>query len=273
MTLDIVLMVLLLASVGGMSVRRGKRRAERGARLAGCQGYIGRWGTGKTMALASDGLAALRAGQPVYATFHLRDPRTGKEATWIDPGGGVEVMYGLRDCCLLIDEINLVFPSRKWATAPTDMLYLWAQGRKRGVAVRWSSQSERRVDTVIREVSHEIARVRVAMKWKGLPKLLRMQYYEPEDVGGSEKARAEKRIRSRWLVIRADVMKSYDTLEEVRPAEHIDAAKRAKAARPAARVVVMPGDRVAAAGVALVAVGAQAAMPSLTRPQLSVEPE
>lgn len=227
--------VLLLVVVAAASWRSA-RRARRGVRLSGVVGYVGKWGTGKTLVLALDGLAALRAGQDVYATFHLRDPLTGREAHYVDPGAGVDALYGVRDGVLLIDEVNVVFPSRKWQSAPTDMLYLWAQGRKRSVAVRWTSQTERRVDTVIREVTHEVAQLRVALRRPGgAPVLVRLSYYEPEDVGASEAVKAERRLRSRWRIVRGGVLAAYDTLEAVRPAAHLEAKpKRGAGVSPAA---------------------------------------
>jgi len=260
--------VTLVAVV--LRIRGARRRACRGVRAAGVLGYIGLWGSGKTLVLARDCILALRAGQEVYATFHVRDPLTGLEAHYIDPAGDAveriaeirapdptpdelardekrrQWVYGSRvrrwlhrtvgmfpfpkrvpRVVLAIDEINVVFPSRLWASMPVKMLYAWAQGGKRGIAVRWTAQTERRVDTVAREVSHEVAKTRVVLRLYGRPLLVRQTFYLPEDVGASDAVRQEKRLRSRWVWVPWWVLEGYDTLEQVKPSAHLERVKDA----------------------------------------------
>jgi hypothetical protein len=265
----LLLLVLPVAGLWALVRIRGARtRALRGVRAAGVIGYVGLWGSGKTLALARDCILALRAGQIVYATFHVRDPISGLTSKYIDPAkdaaeqlAAIEAppdtteeseafaereawiqrsrlrrwlrrhlgMFGRPrrqpKVLVAIDEINVVFPSRMWSAMPVKMLYAWAQGGKRGIAVRWTAQTEKRVDTVAREVSHEVARTRVALRLFDRPILLRQSFYLPEDVGGSEEARKEKRLRARWVWVSWWILEGYDTLEQVKPSAHLDALK------------------------------------------------
>jgi hypothetical protein len=132
------------------------------------------------------------------------------------------------------DEINVIFPSRMWASMPVKMLYAWAQGGKRGIAVRWTAQTEKRVDTVAREVSHEVAKTKVFFAMFGRPILLRQGFYLPEDMGATGEALAKKRIRARWVFVPWWVLEGYDTLEQVRPSAHLERIKDAARGRRAA---------------------------------------
>lgn len=179
------------------------------------EGYTGVWGSGKTLMLAWEARRAQAEGRRVAATFHVDG------AEFFDPALGIEPLMEFRDGLLLIDEINVVFPSRLWQTAPGTMLYFWAQGRKRGVEVRWTSQHERRVDTVIREVTHYVHHCR-AIALFGRPRWVRTQTYFPgEGDASSEKARRSRRVRSRFHRIPKSLLSTFDTLELVTPAAHV----------------------------------------------------
>ncbi len=267
-----VRLLLLAAAVAvvtcAVRLRGARRRAQRGVRASGVVGYVGLWGSGKSIAMARDCILALRAGQEVYATMHITDPVTGRSAHYIDPREDAAdqvaaiqappdteeelTAEAARDAwvrksrlrvwlrrhlgmfappkrrpkvVVAIDEINVVFPSRMWTSMPVKMLYAWAQGGKRGIAVRWTAQTEKRVDTVAREVSHEVARTFVAVRLFGRPILLRQSFYLPEDVSASEQQRKEKRLRSRWVYVPWWVLEGYDTLEQVKPSAHLERLK------------------------------------------------
>jgi hypothetical protein len=269
----VVRLALVTAAITGtvvaVRIRGARTRAKRGVRAAGVVGYLGLWGSGKTLAMTRDLILAMRAGQIVYATYHIRDPLTGQHAHYIDPDADDFVdqiariqappdsedeiaaeaersawversrlrrwlrrhvgMYAPRKrvpkVVVGFDEINVIFPSRMWSAMPVKMLYAWAQGGKRGIAVRWTAQTEKRVDTVAREVSHEVARTYVFVRLFGRPMLLRQAYYLPEDVGASAEARKEKRLRSRWVFVSWWVLEGYDTLEQVKPSAHLEKLK------------------------------------------------
>lgn len=264
----LLLGIAVAALTVAVRVRGARTRAERGVRAAGVVGYVGLWGSGKSIALARDCILALRAGQVVYATMHVCDPVTGLTARYIDPAldaaeqlAAIEAPPDTDDevaaeaareewvrrapwrlwlrrrlgifgrakrrpkVLVAIDEINVVFPSRMWSAMPVKMLYAWAQGGKRGIAVRWTAQTEKRVDTVAREVSHEVARTRVVLRLFGRPLVLRQSFYLPEDVSASEQARQEKRLHARFVYVPWWVLEGYDTLEQVKPSAHLDRLK------------------------------------------------
>jgi hypothetical protein len=227
----IAVVILALAFVAYL--RRGGRRGS-GADADGVLGYVGPWGSGKTLALVRDGLWALRDPKcrAVYATFHLRDQLSGREAVYLEPDHLIEQLTAIvveveevRQgfyVCILLDELNVLMPSRLWASLPVSMLFRWSHGRKLGWRVRWSAQSERRVDAVVREVTNYIVRCR-----RGLCGIFyRHDFYLPEDTGGSTEAQKKKRARSALVRPRTEWFRSYDTLEAVQPAEHLVRGRR-----------------------------------------------
>lgn len=220
-----VLVVLVRAA------RRIDRRGS-GGDAGGVLGYVGPWGSGKTLALVRDGLAGLR--DPlclgVYATFHLTDPVTGQQAWYLEPDRLVEQLVAItvsveevragNYVLILLDELNVLMPSRLWASLPVSMLFRWSHGRKLGWRVRWSAQSERRVDAVVREVTVYIVRCRRGM----LGRFYRHEFFFPEDTGGTTEAQKRKRARVELVRCRAEWFAAYDTLEAVQPAVHVRAA-------------------------------------------------
>lgn len=119
------------------------------------EGFIGLPGSGKTYLLAKRGLEDIQKGKEVWANFHLEGAKYFSKLP--------EVISYIRKKLLakekikmtiLIDEINLSFPSRMWAKVPGWVLYFWSQTRKFGLDIYYTSQSFKRVDTVIREITN-----------------------------------------------------------------------------------------------------------------------
>lgn len=109
------------------------------------EGFVGLPGSAKTYSLVVKGLEALSKNRPVYANFSLQG------AIYFQK---ISDILQVRNGVILIDEINLSFPSRMWNKVPGWVLYYWSQTRKFGLDIYYTSQSLKRVDTVIREVSN-----------------------------------------------------------------------------------------------------------------------
>jgi hypothetical protein len=62
-------------------------------------------------------------------------------------------LVGLEDALVLLDELNLWMPSRVWARMPGQLLWKWAQVRKHGLDIWYTSQHIKRVDKVVRELT------------------------------------------------------------------------------------------------------------------------
>lgn len=121
------------------------------------EGFIGLPGSGKTYLLAKKGLDDMKKGKIVYANFHLEGAIYFSKL--------IDVILIIKrkllakeeiKMTILIDEINLSFPSRMWAKVPGWVLYFWSQTRKFGLDIYYTSQSLKRVDTVIREITNYV---------------------------------------------------------------------------------------------------------------------
>jgi len=167
------------------------------------EGFYGLPGSGKTYLLATKGLEALKEGKKVYANFKL----TGAEYFY-----DIFEIINIRKGVILIDEINLSFPSRIWEKLPPQFLYFWSQTRKMGLDIYFTSQHPDRVDKVPKEISN----------WSWWVTSLPFGFhiatkYLPEHITKEKRKNYEIKIFHRKKV----VMKSYNTLELIELPEHL----------------------------------------------------
>lgn len=111
--------------------------------------FVGGNGSGKTLgAVALCAGPALRAGIPVYATFHIDHPNAFVLRSWD--------ITDLRDCVLILDEISAQFPSRGAMGLPHELVSTLQQLRKPNVQVVWTAPAWGRADVVLREVTQVV---------------------------------------------------------------------------------------------------------------------
>lgn len=161
------------------------------------QGITGLPGSGKTYFLARLGLAEIKKGRDVYANFKLDGAK---------PYTDLKQVFELRNGLILIDEINLLCPSRWWDRFPPQLAYHWSQTRKSQLDVWWSSQHIDRVDKIVREISNWVWIV------KHLPfGICLMTCYLPEQINKM------KRESFNWKLfhINKGVFKRYNTYERI----------------------------------------------------------
>jgi hypothetical protein len=169
------------------------------------EGIVGLPGSGKTYLLAKRGLEDMKKGKIVYANFHLEGAIYFSKIT--------EVISVCREKLLkkekismtvLIDEINLSFPSRMWSKIPGWVLYFWSQTRKFGLDIYYTSQSLKRVDTVIREITNYV--------WIVKPFLFGFHFASEIQVEDYEKS--QKTVYDReWFRIEKKYYSQYNTFE------------------------------------------------------------
>lgn len=134
-----------------------------------------------------------------------------------------------------LDELNLWAPSRLWQALPVGLLSTWAYTRKNGMQVIWSSQSERRVDPVVREVTTRIVacrRIGPEARPVGFVRTL----WLPGDVDAGSavsKSRAARRLGWSFGRFKLSVARSFDTYERVPTSRHLE-GRGARRERPAA---------------------------------------
>jgi hypothetical protein len=115
---------------------------------------VGSNGDGKTLgAVAIYVDKAIKKGRPVWSTFDILDPETGerhpntyKLTTW-------HQLLELRDCLLVLDEINSEFPSRGAMQLPPELMSLIHQLRKPRVDLVWTAVNWARADIALREAT------------------------------------------------------------------------------------------------------------------------
>lgn len=119
------------------------------------RGYLGPHGSGKTYAMVRHAYyrRLKHPDMPVWANFKVQLPGDGPvHPLTVWPDDLVRARNGL----VLIDEINIVMPSRLWDRVPVQMLYALAMARKFGWEMLWSAQYVARVDKSAREVTSEV---------------------------------------------------------------------------------------------------------------------
>lgn len=109
------------------------------------EGFYGLPGSGKTYMLAKIGLEAIRQKREVFANFKLTGAHYFND---------IFDVINIRNGVILIDEINLSFPSRIWDKLPPQFLYFWSQTRKMQLDIFFTSQHPDRVDKVPKEISN-----------------------------------------------------------------------------------------------------------------------
>lgn len=135
---------------------------------------------------------------------------------------------------VLVDEINVLAPSRKWQELDPMMMFKWSHNRKQGLDIWWSAQREARADKVVRELT-ELCYFSRSIGLGGRPWFYWRTSYipTPDDADPNE---AESQLQgafwhSSFSRHKASVYSRYDTYEEIMPSAHLienELARRAK---------------------------------------------
>lgn len=107
-------------------------------------GFVGLPGAGKTYWAVDHALRAKKAGREVYANFRIDGCKKYTK---------LEDVMGIKKGFIIVDEINLVCPSRFWGGFPPELAYYWSQCRKNDLEIIWTAQHQDRVDKIVREVT------------------------------------------------------------------------------------------------------------------------
>lgn len=156
-------------------------------------GYTGLPGSGKTFQATARAVEALKAGRKVYSNYPIHGAFLYEDLSQV---------LAVRDGVIIVDEINLVCPSRWFNKLPPKLAYFWSQTRKFGLDIYWTAQHIDRVEKIVREISN----------WVWVYEALPLGFHKglcfiPEHVG-KEKARAFDRKLFR---ISKKIYAHYDT--------------------------------------------------------------
>jgi len=167
--------------------------------------YVGLPGTGKTYGLVLEALKSIKQGRKVYSNFDIAIDGIVKIKGFSD-------LVKVRDGLVILDELNLWFPSRLWQSIPPEILSLWAQSRKRGIDLFYSTQHLDRVDKVIREVTNYVIRCN-SISIFGLQFFV-YSTYQPEEWDKQNRKSLGRRI-VRFKQSIANLYDTYQIIEDI----------------------------------------------------------
>lgn len=137
-------------------------------------GFNGLPGQGKTLAMAYWACKALKEGRTVYSNTPIVDNyfKTGRRTIMIEDL--ILVLWKATNCVICIDETAIVLPAYKWKMIPDLLIEKFAQGRKLGRDIYYTSQSW----------GHTLVRLRDLTNWSILAEnhrlFFRYKQYNPD---------------------------------------------------------------------------------------------
>lgn len=173
---------------------------------------LGKMGMGKSYTLTYTvyHMRLANPDLPIYTNIPLKLP--GK--------GPVYALRGLEDFLLaenglmIIDELNTVLPSRTWKSAPAVLLYKWSHLRKDGLDLIYTAQHEKRIDTVIRELTTRWVHL---SNWQRLGFIIGRMY---QDFGmGKPSTMGMSFVLAPFM--QPKVLEAYDSYVRVKPQEWV----------------------------------------------------
>lgn len=170
------------------------------------RGFIGRPGAGKTYAMTHEASKHLLRGRAVFANYNLRG------SYYFTPDQILDLPPGL----ILLDEAHLIFGARNSLRLPPSLLMKMSQTRKSGWELWFTTQHERRVDSVLRDVTNVMTLVSPWLSKDGHPRFFRLRDWEPELF-----RTPGKHMWSQWVPYSQSIANLYDTYESVKVAEHM----------------------------------------------------
>lgn len=124
---------------------------------AGIRAFVGPNGSGKTLAAVALACEpAWREGVPVVSNLTLSPDRLGFDASLFVPLRSWRQISALRDCVLLLDEVQATFPSRESQRMPAELGRVLNQLRKPNVQLVWTGPAWARADLLIRECTQYV---------------------------------------------------------------------------------------------------------------------
>lgn len=172
---------------------------------------VGRPGSGKTYFLAKQACKYLKQGKDCYTNFVIDIPKAtqrgflgknpGKWTYWQE----FREIINVENAEIFIDEAQIWMDSREWSKLPKQFRYKLAQHRHDGLNMWVATQSTKRVDTIIRELSNTV----YAFKKVG-PFFVRNEF----DIEDIDKAK-RKSYSTRVSLFSLKFAQCYDTLAKM----------------------------------------------------------
>lgn len=193
--------------------------------------YLGRNGSGKTLAAVRDLLPSLDAGRTVYSTVPLYGDDGELHPCYVPWTSWGQFMHA-ENCDFLADEISAIAASRDHNNLDSEIINRTHQQRKIATTFSWTAPSWKRADVALREVTWAVTEcagyfpvpAAADQLWPGR-RLFRYLTYDMKDydewtVGKRESAKPE--IREWFKGEGSRAFRAYRTLDAVQKLERYD---------------------------------------------------
>lgn len=176
-------------------------------------GYIGRPGSGKSYALTREVLRQADRGHLCFTNWSVAHPNVYRYTE--------DQLLDLPPGKIFIDEAHLWFPARGALALPPSWLAMLSQTRKSGWDLYWCTQHERRIDSVIKDVTTWMylcsSWFRIQSATGPRPLFFMTEQYEPEYF----RRKGHREAREIFLFDQR-VATAYDTMERLQVASHTE---------------------------------------------------
>lgn len=188
-------------------------------------GIVGYPGSAKTYYASWLALQDIKKGVKVYANYWIEGAELfhdlekvlmkvymqvkWERKVWLD-AGNPRWKFKPTPVTIVIDEINLVCPSRYWYTFNIQLIYFFCQSRKMGLNFYWTSQHQNRVEKVVREITNYIIVCRFFLGEKIPIRIARTFDSTAVDIDGPKKS-----LNTKLFKINEKIYKLYDTYDMI----------------------------------------------------------
>lgn len=120
--------------------------------------YIGLLGSGKTLSMVNDASDLLKTGRRVFTNVPFRLLDSQNTPTFLN---GKQFEYALKtetNALFLIDEASIVLPSYYWNKLSSDYIIRFAQARKYGLDIFYTSQGWNHTVRRLRDLTNEVVK-------------------------------------------------------------------------------------------------------------------
>lgn len=199
--------------------------------------YIGLLGSGKTLSMVYDAIPFVLQGKKVISNtpFFISDSRAKPDApNYKTLGGKVgygpdllasgadfqRAFYNESDCLFLIDEAAIILSAYDWNKMPFEVVMRFAQARKYGVDIFYTSQSLSHTVRRLRDLTNEVVKCRFYNLF-GMIQIIKNKVYDPEYyLSGRERGPKTEPdylldTRTLWPWQLKKLYKQYDTMYKV----------------------------------------------------------
>lgn len=122
--------------------------------------YIGLLGEGKTLSMVNDAVHRMEKKKKVVSNFPIKWKKWGKkyESVYLAGKEFENAFLKETDCLFCIDEASIVLPNYYWNRLPGEFLIKFAQSRKYGLDIFYTSQGYSHAVKRLRDLTNEVVK-------------------------------------------------------------------------------------------------------------------